>query len=387
MKIAVLTSSFPEHPEDSAAAAGLFVRDFCVVLAQSGHEVHVITQMKSDGVPETPASLRVHWYPWSGRDKALAYLKPYKPHDALAALSLFRSGYRTLRRLHDEVGFDHVFAMWAVPAGWMAQWLKRRRGVPYTVWCLGSDIWTYGRYPLLKHVVANVLRNADQVYADGLELGERATELSGVACPFLPSSRVWDGTATPVERPSGEATRFLFVGRYASVKGVDVLLEAMAQYRAAGGDGHLYLFGGGPMEASLQARATEPDLADCVTLGGLADKETYQRQLAACDCFLIPSRMESIPLVLSDALQQGKPLIVSDVGDMGRLLRETPAGLVVPPGDVGALAGALQRVADGEPGAYDDAIASLSTRFQLRESVAAWEKQVGHGKCDEERDG
>lgn len=376
MKIAVLTSSFPEHPEDSAAAAGLFVRDFCVALAQLGHEVHVLTQAKSRTEPVTPEALTVHWYPWSGRDKALAYLKPYKPHDAMAAVSLFRSGYQTLRQLHDDVGLDHVFAMWAVPAGLMAQWLQKRMGVPYTVWCLGSDIWTYGRYPVLKHVVASVLRNASHVYADGLELGERATALSGVACPFLPSSRVWEEQVAAAERPPAETTRFLFVGRYARVKGVDVLLEAMAHYRAEGGTGHLYLFGGGPMEDALCARAAEPDLAPCVTIGGLADRETYRAQLAACDCFLIPSRMESIPLVLSDALQQGKPVIVSDVGDMGRLLRETPAGLVVPPEDSAALARALHAMAENSDNKWADAVEQLASRFDLPTSARCWLQQL-----------
>jgi len=379
MNIAVLTSSFPEHPEDSAAAAGLFVRDFCVELARAGHRVQVLTQAKSDRLPDTPPELTVHWYPWRGRDTALAYLKPWRPADALAALSLFRAGYAALRRLHGEEPFDHVFALWAVPAGLMARWLHRRCGVPYTVWCLGSDIWTYGKYPLLRRVVASVLRDADHRYADGIALAEQAARLGGVPCAFLPSSRAHGESTMAAERPPGEGPRFLFVGRYAPVKGVDILLEAMARYRRGGGAGHLYLFGGGPMEAEIRQRADGPELAGSVTVGGLADRETYLAQLRACDCFLIPSRMESIPLVLSDALHSGRPLIVSDVGDMGHLLRETPAGLVVPPEDPAALAVALGEMSKAEPGAFDDGVRKLAAQFDLANSARVWEADVERG--------
>jgi glycosyltransferase involved in cell wall biosynthesis len=78
-----------------------------------------------------------------------------------------------------------------------------------------------------------------------------------------------------------------------------------------------------------------------VTIGGYADDATAVSYLSACDCVVIPSRMESIPVILSDALQMGKPLIVSDVGDMGELLRRIPAGIVVSPNDSKALCRAM----------------------------------------------
>lgn len=378
MHIAVLTSSFPEHPGDSAAAAGLFVRDYCVELARAGHRVTVLTQQKSDATPETPTELAVNWYSWRGKDRPLSYLKLYHPQDALAAISLYRSGYSALKQCHRECPIDHVFAMWAVPAGLMARWFNKKTGVPYTVWCLGSDIWNYGRYPVLKNIVAAVLRGAAHVYADGLELGERATAISGIPCAFLPSSRTLGDSPPAVVRPPDDGPRFLFVGRYARVKGVDILLEAMARYRREGATGHLYLFGGGPEEGALRERAGHPDLAHCVTVGGLADRDTYLEQLAACDCFLIPSRMESIPLVLSDALQMGKPVIVSDVGDMGRLLRETPAGLVVPPEDPDALASALQRIGGAHGEDFQEGIKRLASKFSLAQSAQVWLEAVGY---------
>ena len=372
MNVCVITSSFPAYPEDASAAAGLFVRDFCVALAEQGHRVTVLTPNKAGDRKEPPAGVDVEWFTWRGGDKALSVMKPYAPRDMLAMASLFWRGHAALARLHRERAIDHVLAMWAVPAGVMAARLKRRAGVSFTTWCLGSDIWTYGRYPVLKKVVASVLRQSDLVYADGLALGEAAEKLAGRPVTFLPSSRRVDKAQAAPAQLDTTGLKILFVGRYHRVKGVDVLLDAMARFIARGGVGHLYTFGGGPEEAALRERANAPELRAHVTMGGFADAETYHSHLAACDVFVIPSRMESIPVVLSDAVQMGKPVIVSDVGDMGRLLRETPAGLVVPQEDADGLAAALLEMARGDLHQFDAAVAALAGQFDIAQTARRW---------------
>jgi glycosyltransferase involved in cell wall biosynthesis len=57
----------------------------------------------------------------------------------------------------------------------------------------------------------------------------------------------------------------------------------------------------------------------------------------SCDCVVIPSRSESIPLVFSEALRFNKKVIVTDVGDMGMLGRQYGVAGVVPPEDPIAL--------------------------------------------------
>lgn len=365
MNIAVVTSSFPENSKDASAAAGLFVRDFCIQLARRGHAVTVLTQRKGSNAAEAAADFEVHWYEWRGGDKPVGYLRLYRPADLLAAFSLIRSGTSALRALHRRQRFDHVIAMWAVPSGFFAQRLQKSDRVPYTVWCLGSDIWKYGRIPILKTVVARVLRGAAHIFADGTRLCDEVTRLSGLPCRFLPSSRMLMGSGTGIERTQEDYPRFLFVGRYAPVKGLDVLLEAFALYKNRGGAGHLYAFGGGPDEASLRRRAAFPDVKDHVTLGGWLDDSNYLAQIRACDFMIIPSRMESIPLVLSDAVQAGKPVIVSDVGDMGAMIRKTPAGIVVPSEDPEALARALRRMADDGAEHYTPEVDKLASEFGL----------------------
>jgi len=376
VKIWILTSSFPSNPQDARAAAGLFVADFAVALAEAGHQISVVTPDKQPGDKQDPPGVRVHWFPWLGGRKTVSSLKPYLPGDVLAMLSLFRRGAQALEQLYRRDAPDHVLAMWAAPSGILAIRLKHRHDVPVTTWCLGSDIWTLGRIPVLRGVLRRVLRASDLVFADGVQLAKDAQALGGRPCEFLPSSRRLNRALV---RPLGlpvAGTRFLFIGRYARVKGVDVLLEAMAEFSRREPSGHLYMFGGGPLEAQIRRRADRPDLRERVTIGGYADGAVVVSWLAASDCVLIPSRMESIPVIFSDALAMGRPLIVSDVGDMGTLLRQHPAGLVVPPDDASALCAAMLQMAARDRSGYTPRIQQLAAQFDVTKVAAAWIRRV-----------
>jgi glycosyltransferase involved in cell wall biosynthesis len=68
--------------------------------------------------------------------------------------------------------------------------------------------------------------------------------------------------------------------------------------------------------------------------------------IKACDCLVIPSRQESIPVVFSEAIQMGIPMLVTDTGDMGTLAREHGLMDPVPPEDADALASAMRAFAD-----------------------------------------
>lgn len=372
MRICVITSSFPLNRQDARAAAGLFVRDFAVALHELGHEVHVLTPDKVGEGREDPPGVAVTWFPWHGGQKTLSTMKPYLPWDAWSMLSLFRQGQRALEEIGKRWPIDHTLAMWAVPSGYLAMRHRRRGGPPFTSWCLGSDIWTYGRYPVLRGVVQRVLRASDLLYADGLALAGATEALAGRPAPFLPSSRRLRSDLTgPAELPK-EGCNFLFIGRYAEVKGVDVLLDAWAAYLREGGRGHLHMFGGGPWDDKVRQRAAQADVQAHVTVGGFAGEETVVSYMKAVDCVVIPSRMESIPVILSDALQMQRPVIVSDVGDMGRLLQETPAGHVVPAEDVAALTQAMHAVAAAPSEQYAAHVAQLAARFDIQACAQAW---------------
>jgi glycosyltransferase involved in cell wall biosynthesis len=140
---------------------------------------------------------------------------------------------------------------------------------------------------------------------------------------------------------------------------VDLLLEAMDQVIAKLPQAHLHIFGGGPLESQIRAQAKQGRLAAHVTVHGFADPATVVAYCKACDALVIPSRQESMPVIYSDALQCGCPVIATDVGDLGRVIREQQTGELCPPENSAALAEAMLRfVAHGRASYIPKLIAS-----------------------------
>lgn len=126
------------------------------------------------------------------------------------------------------------------------------------------------------------------------------------------------------------------VGRLDPQKAPLVLLEAFASLRRP--DAVLVFAGEGPLEGELRARASS--LGDTVRLLGF--RSDVPELLAALDVFCLPSRWEGFGLALAEALAVGLPAVASDVDSLPEVLGA--AGLLVPPDDPQALAGALRRL-------------------------------------------
>lgn len=137
----------------------------------------------------------------------------------------------------------------------------------------------------------------------------------------------------------------LFVGRHAGVKGLFVLLEALD--RVARPDLRLTLIGDGPDRTDLEAEARRRGL-DARFLGYRSQDEVADA-LRAADALVLPSFAEGVPVVLMEAAASGLPVIATRVGGVEELVSDGETGLVVPPGDVDALARAIDRLADMPP--------------------------------------
>jgi glycosyltransferase involved in cell wall biosynthesis len=369
LRLLVLTSSFPLFPGDGRAAAGLFVADLAAVLAGAGHDVLVATPDRP-GQKAAWDGFGVEWMPWPGGDRPLSQIPLGRPSQWPAVASLAWGLRRRIRGLAAGHRSEATIALWAVPCGWWARDLRRRAGVPYVNWCLGSDVWLFGRRRLLRRFLRAALRDSEANFGDGLDLAAEAEAISARRCEFLPSSRNLPAREEgAVPEPPGPRPLFFFVGRYLPVKGADVLLEAFALYLRSGGRGRLVMRGGGPLAEELHRRGAAADLAGRVEVGGFVDAVELARLLDACDVVVVPSRLESIPLIYSDALKRGRPLIVTEVGDMGVLMRRHRAGLAVPPEDPEALAAALLAVDREGTTGWAEAVRRAAAEFELARSA------------------
>lgn len=366
MKLLVLTSSFPRFPGDGQAAAGLFVADLAAELASAGHDVLLATPDRP-GEKARWAGFEVVWLPWRGGDRPLSQISLLRPSQWPAVASLAGLSPR-IRALAARHGSEATLALWAVPCGWWARGLRRKMGIPYVNWCLGSDVWVFGRRPLLRRLLRAALLDSEANFGDGFDLAAEAEAICGRPCEFLPSTRNLPRFEGDPE-PPGERPLFLFVGRYLPVKGADVLIEAFALYLHRGGRGRLVMRGGGPLAEELERRSAAADLAGRVEVGGFADAPEAARWLAACDVVVVPSRLESIPLIYSDALKHGRPLIVTEVGDMGVLMRRHGAGTAVPPESAEALAEAMLAVDRQGTQGWAPAVRQAAAEFELAASA------------------
>ncbi len=131
-------------------------------------------------------------------------------------------------------------------------------------------------------------------------------------------------------------------GRLHPQKGVDVLLQALAQPGMPQHALRLWLVGDGSQRDELEQQALRLGLGERVRFWG------YQAQVAdylrAADVFALPSRWEAMPFALLEALAAGLPCVVTAVGDNALLARDSLEGLVIPPEDPAALADALRRL-------------------------------------------
>lgn len=133
----------------------------------------------------------------------------------------------------------------------------------------------------------------------------------------------------------------IWVGRLDPVKGLDLLLHALAamtQKRNA----HLLLVGDGSERTRLEALARSLQLQSRVHF--LGPRNDVPSLLKMADIFAFPSRTEGLPNALLEAMAAGKPIVTTDVPGCRDLIAHEQTGLLVPYGDTPALAAALSRL-------------------------------------------
>ena len=139
----------------------------------------------------------------------------------------------------------------------------------------------------------------------------------------------------------------LAVGRLAGQKDFARLIDAARQWPDLDPAPVLAIAGEGPLAESLAARAASGAVSPGAAVRFLGSRADVPALLAAASVFVLPSRWEGQPLILQEALAAGCPIVASRAGGIPDLTGED-AALLVPPGDVDALAAAVRRVLTDE---------------------------------------
>ncbi len=147
---------------------------------------------------------------------------------------------------------------------------------------------------------------------------------------FTPGSDLERRDARQMLSPDGLPT-LLFVGRLDPIKGIDLLLESVAQMQT---QARLVVVGGNPQGGDpeverLRSRATELGIGERVDFPGAvphAELSTYYRGV---DALVVTSRYESFGLVAVEALACGTPVVAARVGGLPSIVRDDENGMLV----------------------------------------------------------
>jgi glycosyltransferase involved in cell wall biosynthesis len=179
-----------------------------------------------------------------------------------------------------------------------------------------------------------VIAVSDAVQAHMLSLG-----VDVARCPVVPNGV--DHQRFLPRPASDEATVpvIMFVGRLIGNKGPEVLLAALATLRRQGIDFRAVYVGDGPMRAQLEQATAEAGLDDAVEFRG--HRTDVPHQLRQADLIVRPSQTEGMPLTVLEAMATRVCVVASDIPGNRSLVRDEENGVLVPPGQGDALAGAL----------------------------------------------
>ena len=163
-------------------------------------------------------------------------------------------------------------------------------------------------------------------------------------CRVLPNPVEQPANAPLAEPLAGVSGPLLLgMGRLAVQKGFDMLLEAFAHLAPEHPDWTLAVLGEGPERDALERQRSTLRLEKRVLL--LGRNNMPGGALRRADLFVLPSRFEGFPNSLCEALACGLPAVAFDCpSGPAEILRHGVDGLLVPPGDVDALAAALSRL-------------------------------------------
>ncbi|MFX1563029.1 MAG: N-acetyl-alpha-D-glucosaminyl L-malate synthase BshA [Promethearchaeota archaeon] len=314
--------------------SGLLATHLAVELAQRGHEIHLITY-------EIPYLLQEGRYENVTVDlvNVLEYpLFRYPPYTVALA-----SEMANIAKLHE---LDLLHVHYAIPHAVSAYLARQITGIPYVVTLHGSDVHTLGADPAYQLATRFAVEAANAVTCVSKHICQTADQTLGIRCKINPITNFIDAnrfkSGPCLHGWNHQGKHLVHVSNFRPVKRVVDLITAFAQIADQIPDAHLLLLGDGPTRSDVERIVCDLDLTERVRyLGFKRDVETYLR---CAQGYALCSELEGAPLSLLEAMSCSLPVVATEVGGIPEIIKDGENGLLVPFGDLDALANRLYAI-------------------------------------------
>lgn len=285
--------------------------------------------------------------------------------------------------------YDVIHVHWPMPMALMGWSARAASGnAPLVMTFYGAELrWITRTLTVFRGLLRRIIRSADRIVAISSYTRGEILRLEDVPVEVIPYTVSLP--AAPSDEPSRAVARMgadpndfrvLFVGRLVERKGVHVLLHALTLVPAAARV-VVEIVGDGPERHALEISAATLGVASRVRFLGKVSDEALQRAYARASAFVLPAvtdargDTEGLGVVLLEAMNWRVPVIASETGGITDIVQHERTGLLVPPSDAPALAGAIERLAAdpllaGRLGA--DGHAHLERHFTWDAIVERW---------------
>ncbi len=352
--LSVHTSPLASLGGEKTGGMNVYIRDFSREVARHGIQVDIFTRQQSADAPqilhdEVDGVRVIHI--------EAGPQAPISVNSVSSYLDQFVAGVRQFTETHSlyyELIHSHYWL-----SGLVAEALRSLWGVPFV-----QMFHTLGH--MKNQIAQSESERASQERLDGeARVVQRADRL--IAATATEKAQLIEWYAADPARivtipPGVDLSRFqpvsknlardflgmprqgkqiLFTGRVEPLKGIDVLINAVAYIQRHRpellAETQVSIIGGDPTAVRrdpemvrLQELRCERDLCHTVRFLGAKDQSLLPYFYAAADMVVMPSHYESFGLVALEAMAMGTPVIASDVGGLAHLVRNGETGFLIP---------------------------------------------------------
>lgn len=132
----------------------------------------------------------------------------------------------------------------------------------------------------------------------------------------------------PIDDQPNDYFKFITVGRLAPWKNIDIIIEALSDYKKANQNFIFYIVGSGPEEIKLKKLVNDLDLENFVTFTGQLQKDDLNYYLQKSDIYIQASSYEGLPHVILEAMSHNLSIISTPIGGTNEVIQDGKNGWI-----------------------------------------------------------